>query len=49
MTRPVGRQMVVLRQGFGDPGAVGDLEHGGEPVGGGLVRAEQAEIPIVPS
>ena len=38
------REMIVIRQGFRIPGAVGRLEHGLQPVGGGLVRAEQAEI-----
>ncbi len=41
----VGRDMVVGRQDLArSERAVGDLEHGVQPVGSGLVRAEDAEI-----
>jgi hypothetical protein len=40
---PVGRQVVVVRQGLGHPGAVGDFEHGRQTVGGRLVGSDDAE------
>ena len=40
----VRREMVVVREGLGDPGAVRHLEHVLPAVGIVLVRAEQAEV-----
>ena len=40
----IGREMVVVIEGLGDPGAVGDLEHVLPAIGIVLVRAEQAEV-----
>ena len=40
----VGREMVVVGEGLGDPGAVRHLEHVLPAVGVVLVRAEQAEV-----
>ena len=40
----VGREMVVIREGLRDPGAVRDLEHILPAVGIVLVGAEQAEV-----
>ena len=45
MTRPSRRQVHRRRAGVvGHPGAVGDLEERAEPVRGGLVGAEDAEV-----
>ena len=41
---PVGREVVVARLDLRHPGSVGLLEHGAEPVRGGLVGAEDAEV-----
>ena len=41
---PVGREVVVARLDLRHPRAVGLLEHGAEPVRGGLVGAEDAEV-----
>jgi hypothetical protein len=41
---PVRRQMVVAVTALGDPDAVGRLENPAEPIGGGLVGAEHAEV-----
>ena len=43
----VGREVVVVGQTLGHPGAVGRLEHGVQPVRGGLVGAEDAEVALV--
>ncbi len=40
----VGREVVVLRQHLGHPGAVGHLEQRAEAVGVGFVRAHHAEV-----
>ena len=44
----VGREVVVPREGLGDPGAVGDLEHVLPAVRVVLVGAEQPEVPAPP-
>ena len=41
-----GREMLVVGQALGLPRPLGRLEHGGQPVGGGLVGAEDAEISV---
>jgi hypothetical protein len=41
----VRRQVVVVRQCLGIPGAIRCLEHMRQAIGRGLVRAEYAEVP----
>ena len=41
---PVLGEELIVRDGLGDPLAVGGLEDGREPVGDGLVGAEDAEV-----
>ena len=38
------REMIVSRQDLGEPIAIGDIEHGAEPVRCGFIRAHQPEV-----